>query len=83
MVELGVIEFQDQPLPAPGSTPIVVSYSMHKSEDPQEVSRAEDLQRWLNTFPAIFVKVDGIPGEKTSNAYKVVTGAYLPGDPRA
>lgn len=44
---------------------------------------AEDLQRLLNTFPGIFVKVDGIPGEKTSNAFKKVTGHFLFGDPRA
>lgn len=83
MAELGQIEFADQPLPPPGSGLLVVSHSMKKSRDPEIVSRVEDLQRWLNTFPAIFVKVDGIPGNRTSEAYKKVTGEYLPGDPRA
>ena len=44
---------------------------------------AEQLQRMLNTFPGIFVKVDGVPGEKTSDAFRKVTGNFLSGDPRA
>ncbi len=83
MVELGRIEFSDQPLPVPGSAPLVVNYSAKKSKDAKEAGRAEALQRWLNTFPGVFVKVDGIPGKKTSNAYRIVTGSYLPADPRA
>lgn len=83
MAELGQIEFADQPLPPPDSGALVVSHSLKKSRDPEIVRRAEDLQRWLNTFPAIFVKVDGIPGNRTSEAYKKVTGEFLPGDPRA
>jgi lysozyme family protein len=43
----------------------------------------EDLQRLLNTFPGIFVKVDGVPGKRTSEAFRKVTGHYLVGDPRA
>lgn len=57
-------------------------YSITKSTDPAVLARAEALQRWLNTFPGIFVKVDGIAGERTSDAYELVTGAYLPGDGR-
>lgn len=83
MAETGLIEFTDQPAPGPGAQPLVVNYSMTKPSDPALVSRAEDLQRWLNTFPGIFVKIDGAAGEKTSDAYKKVTGVYLPGDPRA
>jgi hypothetical protein len=82
MAELGQIKFEDQPLPLPDDDALVVVYSMAKSGDPAMVSRAEELQRWLNTFPGIFVKVDGIPGNRTSEAYRRVTGAYLPGDPR-
>jgi lysozyme family protein len=44
---------------------------------------AEALQRMLNTFPGIVLKVDGVPGEKTSNAFRKVTGHFLFGDPRA
>jgi hypothetical protein len=36
----------------------------------------------LNTFPGIFVKVDGVPGERTSDAFRKVTGHFLFGDPR-
>ena len=42
----------------------------------------EILQRALNSFPGIFVKVDGIPATRTSDALKKVTGHYLIGDPR-
>jgi lysozyme family protein len=43
----------------------------------------EDLQKILNTFPGIFLKVDGIAGDRTSDAFKKVTGRFLFGDPRA
>lgn len=82
MAEKQIIEFVDQPLPPGGDSPLVVPYSMKKSRNPALVARAEDLQRWLNTFPGVFVKVDGTPGQKTSDAYRLVTGSHLPGDPR-
>jgi len=82
MAEREIIEFPDQPSPQSDTPPLVVSYSMFKSTDLSVVFRVEDLQGWLNTFPGIFVKVDGIPGNRTSDAYKKVTGVYLPGDPR-
>jgi lysozyme family protein len=82
MAELGMIEFEDQPAPLPEAVPVVVTYSNVKSSDPVIVSRAEALQRWLNTFPGIFVKIDGVPGKLTSEAYQKITGNYLPGDPR-
>jgi hypothetical protein len=82
MAENRQIEFPDQPAPAATTPPLIVTYTMTKSPDPAVVAQAEAMQRWLNTFPGIFVKVDGIPGERTSNAYRMVTGTYLPGDPR-
>ena len=82
MAESREIEFSDQPAPAPEAAPLVVNHSMKKSRDPAIVARAEELQRWLNTFPGVFVKVDGVPGNRTSEAYRQVTGSYLPGDPR-
>ncbi len=81
MAENRQIEFQDQPIPSP-QQPLVVAYTMTKSPDPAIVAQAEALQRWLNTFPGIFLRVDGIPGERTSDAYRLITGSYLPGDPR-
>lgn len=82
MAEHGQIQFTDQPVPGEEAKPLVVSYSMTKPANQADVAKAEQLQRWLNTFPGIFVKVDGVAGERTSNAYKKVTGCYLPGDPR-
>jgi hypothetical protein len=81
MAEKNLIEFTDQPAPLETATPLV-GYSINKSKDKTMVARAEELQRWLNTFPGIFVKIDGVPGDRTSEAYKKVTGSYLPGDPR-
>lgn len=42
----------------------------------------EALQRFLNTLPGIYVKVDGRAGPRTSAAFRQCTGVYLPGDPR-
>jgi lysozyme family protein len=48
----------------------------------REIPGARALQEFLNQIPGVFVKVDGKPGEKTSNALKAVLGHYLAGDPR-
>ena len=83
MAELHQIEFPDQPSPTAESSPLIVRYATSKSSNLVVVRQAEDLQRWLNGFPGIFVKIDGVTGEKTSTAYKQVTGSYLPDDPRS
>jgi lysozyme family protein len=83
LAEVHQIDFSDQPEPTAESSPLIVSYATTKSSDPLIVNQAENLQRWLNGFPGIFVKLDGVPGEKTSTAYRRVTGSYLPGDPRS
>jgi lysozyme family protein len=62
--------------------PAVVAYSMTKSADPAKQQQALALQAWLNTHPGIFVALDAAPGQRTSDAYKQVTGHYLRGDPR-
>lgn len=82
MAEHGQIEFADQPAPKIRTDALMVRHSNKKLGDPAMSARAEDLQRWLNTFPGIFVKVDGVPGDRTSDAFMKVTGSYLPGDPR-
>ena len=46
------------------------------------IDRAEDLQRFLNTFPGVSLRIDGWPGEKTSDAVEQVFGFRLSGDPR-
>ncbi|MDP3294785.1 MAG: hypothetical protein Q8M37_08600 [Nevskia sp.] len=82
MAELGEIAF---PVPAAVAVAakVVPRYAMKKSTDASIVAQVESLQRWLSGFPQIFLKVDGVPGQKTSDAYKAVTGSFLPGDPRA
>ena len=83
MVERGLARLPDQPVPKPNADPLVVPYSTGKPRDEKTLTRTFELQRWLNTFAGIFLKVDGICGDKTSEAYRQVTGSYLPGDPRA
>lgn len=82
LVELGEIDFPDQPLPDCNSAPLAPQYATAKSRDLAEVAKAVKLQEWLNSFNGIFVKPDGIPGMRTSDAYKRVTGSYLPSDTR-
>ena len=48
----------------------------------RKIARADDLQRFLNTFPGISLRVDGKPGEKTSDAVQQIFGFQLEGDPR-
>lgn len=81
MAEMGESAFGDAP-PVAGGTPLVVSYSTTKPTDPGVLARATALQKWLNTHPGIFLTPDGWPGKGTSDAYKRVTGNFLPGDPR-
>ncbi len=47
------------------------------------VPGAEKLQRFLNKFPGIALRVDGWPGKRTSDAVKRVFGFYLVNDPRS
>ncbi|MDQ7815913.1 MAG: hypothetical protein RDU14_02735 [Melioribacteraceae bacterium] len=54
----------------------MVYYSTKKTE------YGEALQQFLNQFPDIYLLKDGKPGQKTSDAFKRVTGYYLVNDPR-
>ena len=84
MAERLEIAFDDEHLPAAaGEKPLVPVCSSRKPRNAEMLERAETLQRWLNTYPGIFLKIDGVAGERTSTAYKIVTGSFLPGDPRA
>ena len=83
MVERGIAQLPGQLPPQPNADPLVVPYSTSKPRDEKTLTQAFELQRWLNTFAHIFLKVDGICGDRTSEAYRQVTGNYLPGDPRA
>lgn len=82
LAERGVIAFPDQ-CQAPAGAPPLVAYAAARPSDPAAVARAEALQRWLNTLPGIFVRVDGVAGRRTSDAVRLALGHYLPGDPRA
>lgn len=77
--EKGTIRFPGLLLhdPVSPAEPFLV-YSMTR-----RTAHAEELQKFLNKFPDITVKVDGLAGDRTSEAFKKVTGFYLKGDPRA
>jgi hypothetical protein len=82
--EHGAVDLASPPSPKlPDATALPeVRYALVASSDPKELEKAEDLQRLLNMFPSVSLKVDGVPGPRTSAAYKTVTGKYLSGDPR-
>lgn len=82
LVEHGHVAFADQPVPPSDAAPLVVRFAPRRPASAAVLAQAMNLQRWLNGFPGVFVKVDGWPGERTSTAWRRVTGHYLPGDPR-
>jgi lysozyme family protein len=82
MAELGHSGFSDQAVPALDAMPAIVRYSASEPSDPEVRAAAMALQDWLSTHKGIFVKPDGWPARRTSDAFKLVTGRYLPGDPR-
>lgn len=86
LAEMGAFQFDAQgaPITSGAAQPKtatdlapLVRYSTKVKSD-----AAEQLQRALNQFPGVFVRVDGIPGERTSDACKRVFGQFLTGDPR-
>ncbi|OBP15706.1 hypothetical protein A5320_10400 [Rheinheimera sp. SA_1] len=79
MAELDLIEFADQPVAE--ASQWQVHYSERAFTDPAQQAKAVALQEWLNTHPGIFVKPDGIPGRRTSDANFRISGHYLPQDP--
>jgi lysozyme family protein len=79
MAERGLAQFGHEP---PRTTAPLVVFSTTRPRDAAAAERARELQRFLNTFPGIFLRVDGVPGPKTSDAHRRVTGHYLSGDPR-
>ncbi len=90
MAETGAIKFNIDGMPLPSSVddtnsvdPLAEFEPLVRFSKTDKSPLAEELQRALNNFPGIFVKVDGVPGPKTSDAFKKVTGHFLVGDPRA
>jgi lysozyme family protein len=82
MAEKGLFAFAGLQTPVAVTGPLVTKYAKTKPASPAVIAAATALQAWLSTFPGIFLKPDGWAGEKTSDAYKAVTGHHLPGDPR-
>ncbi|MBV9924445.1 MAG: hypothetical protein JOZ96_05335 [Acidobacteria bacterium] len=90
MAEHGTIQFNVEGHPLPTSVPVPESVDPLAAFEPLVVygpkvksALAETLQKALNLFPGIFLKVDGFAGKDTSDAFRKVTGHYLKGDPRA
>lgn len=83
LAEKNLIVFADTPGPEPTDAPLAPRHARTLPDSAEEQEKVTALQIWLNSFPGIFVKVDGIPGDLTSEAFRKVTGHYLPGDPRA
>ena len=81
LVERQQFNFPDEPDIA-SATPLAVSFAAKRPTDPIVIERATALQIWLDSHPGIYLKIDGWPGERTSSAFKKVSGSYLPGDPR-
>jgi lysozyme family protein len=75
LVERALIEFS-----AGGEPP--VHWPLLRYAEADTSPWADALQRFLNNLPGIFVKVDGRAGPRTSDAFRMLTGRYLPGDPR-
>ena len=83
MAEMGILDL------AQHNTSAVIERSLENSQPilrysagGKELPFGRALQEFLNQFPGVYVKPDGKPGTRTSDAFKVVTGRYLHGDPR-
>lgn len=77
MAELNEIKIKTKKIPVQKiNKGFFIKYSYKKIE------YGRRLQNFLNEFPEIFLKVDGIPGKRTSTAVNEVFGFYLKGDPR-
>ena len=72
LVEKNEIKFEDA---RPATEPFL--YFSNK-----KTTYGESLQKFLNQLPEIYLREDGKPGEKTSDAFKKATGYFLNGDPR-
>ena len=89
LAEKQSINFNNAGEPALGNTaatsgPDISTLAPLVKYGPKKFSQvAADLQAALNKLPGIFLKVDGLAGEKTSDAVKRLTGSFLEGDPRA
>jgi len=74
LAERSLIEF--------ANTGAALTWPLLHYDETQISPWAAALQRFLNTLPGIYVKVDGRAGRCTSAAFRQFAGVYLPGDPR-
>jgi lysozyme family protein len=87
MVETGVISKDAGGAPSPGFDPATVNAiaafgPLVVFSETQFSPTAKTLQIALNKLPGIFLRDDGVPGSRTSDAFRKVTGRFLSGDPR-
>jgi hypothetical protein len=77
-----VVRIWGPTVPSDDVSPMVVPYAASKPADAATSVRVIELQKWLTSHSGIFLRPDGVAGPATSEAYRKVTGEYLPGDPR-
>ncbi len=75
--ERGEIQLNTSP-DAPLASPDAPLFFYSDGHEPE----AAALQRFLNRFDGVALRVDGWPGKKTSDAVKKLFGFHLKGDPR-
>jgi lysozyme family protein len=84
--EQGVIQFDADGHPIDSfqrpAEPTIASGPLITYSESVSSESAKELQAALNRIPGIFLLVDGIPGRRTSDAFRKVTGHFLQGDPR-
>jgi hypothetical protein len=84
--EQGVIQFDVDGHPIDSfqraAEPTIASGPLITYSESLSSESAKELQRSLNRIPGIFLLVDGIPGRRTSDAFRKLTGHFLQGDPR-
>jgi lysozyme family protein len=82
LAEMGAVHFDLNNEPSDAAT--IAKLDQAVGFDPKnETAAAALLQAALNHFPGISLAVDGVAGERTSDAVRRVTGHFLAGDPRA
>ena len=84
LAELGSVAFSVDGSPVVPEEPASIWAKFEAvSYDPNNVvALAKELQQALNKVPGIHLLEDGQAGQRTSDAFKRVTGHYLKGDPR-
>ena len=72
----------DLSMPGPAKATPRAGVALLRYDSSRETPGGLALQRYLNSFPGIFLREDGVLGETSSNAFRHVSGMWLQGDPR-